>query len=217
MIKIGTRKIIIFLIALLALICITSCAKRSLVKIKPVKKGKVGEEYVVQKSVNKTPKWIDDPEFQVIKEKRVKYIIVKADVSDYKDKRACERIAEGELRKKVAEGIKTLVYSQFKEAISGTKATTTETYESNVETVANSIPVIGLIVTDTYWEKIQRIKSENEVEYLYRVIKKGKMPYENYVNARDNAWRDSIAQAKNDIEKKELEEALSNVKSRDAE
>jgi len=209
--------IIIIITVFLSVIYLSSCAKKSLVKVKPVKKGRVGEEFIVQKSSDKTPKWIDEPEFQVVKEKREKFVVVKADVSDYKDKRAAERIAEGEIRKKVAEGIKTLVFSQFKDAMSGTSQTTTESFESYIETVADNIAVVGLIVTDTYWEKIQRIKSENELEYIYRVAKRAKMPYENYTNARDNAWREVIERAKSDKDKEALEKILKNMKTSDAE
>lgn len=202
------RAVVVPMVSLFLLVFFVSCSKKSLVDVKPVKKGKVGEEFLVQKSADKTPKWLDDPEFQVIKEKRQKFIVVSADISNYKDKRAAERIAEGELRKKVAEGIKTLVESQFREAMTGSTGSYSETFESYVETVARDIPVVGLVVTDTYWEKIQRIKSENEVEYVYRVVRRGRMPYENYANARDNAWEQVRARLATEEERQQLEKLL---------
>lgn len=207
----------ILVVLTLSLLYFTSCAKKSLVKTKPVKKGRVGEEFIIQRSSEKVPDWVNDPEFQVVKEKKEKFIVVKADISDYKEQRAAERIAEGELRKKVAEGIKTLVDSQFREAMAGTSETFSESFESYVEVVANDIPVIGLVVTDTYWEKIQKIKAENEVEYVYRVLKRARMPYENYVNARDNAWNEVLTKAKTDEEKEELNKLITNMKGRDEE
>jgi len=199
--------ILLLILGLLTAVLMSSCASKSLVKIKPVKKAKVGEEFVVQKSSDKTPKWVEGPEFQVIKERRQKFIVVKVDLS-HKDRRAAERLAEGELRKRVAEGIKTLVESQFKEALAGTQESYSESFKSYVATVAKNIPVVGLIVTDTYWEKIERVKSKNEVEYYYRVVKRAKMPYENYIKARDKAWNDVIAQSKNESEQAELEKLI---------
>ncbi len=204
----------IILIGVLFLV-IFSCADKSLVKVRPVKKAKIGEEFIVQKS-SKTPKWINDPEFQVVKIKREKYIIVKADVSA-KDRRAAERLAEGELRKRIAEGIKTLVESQFREAMSGSESSYSENFQSYVATVSKGVPVIGFIVTDTYWEKIERIKSKNEVEYYYRVVKRGRMPYKNYIEARDKAWKDVLAGIKNEEERAELEKLLNAMKKEDVE
>jgi len=195
---------------------LASCSKKSLVDVKPVKKAKVGEEFVVQKSESKTPKWTENPEFQIVKEKGEKFIYVTAEIYGQKEKRAAERIAESELRKKIAEGIKTLVQSQFGEAIKGTNETYSESFNSYVVTVAENVPVVGLVVTDTYWEKIQRIKSESEVEYIYRVIKRGKMPYNNYKAARDMAWQDVIDRAANEDEKQELRRLVEEMKREDA-
>ncbi len=203
-------------VVLLLLASIASCSKKSLVEVKPVKKAKVGEEFVVQKSESRTPKWTEDPEFQVVKEKGEKFIYVKAEIYGQKDKRAAERIAESELRKKIAEGIKTLVQSQFGEAMKGTNEAYSESFSSYVVTVAENVPVVGLIVTNTYWEKIQRIKSENEVEYIYRVIKRGEMPYNNYIAARDKAWQDVIDRAANEDEKQELRRLVEEMKREDA-
>lgn len=204
------------LVSLLLVFLFTSCAQKSLVKVRPVKKAKIGEEFVVQKSTEKTPKWLSDPEFQVIKEKRQKFVVIKVDVAQ-NDRRAAERIAEGELRKRVAEGIKTLVESQFKEALSGTQESYSESFKSYVGTVASNIPVVGLIVTDTYWEKIQKVKSKDEVTYYYRVVKRAKMPYENYINARNKAWQDVLAQSQNESERKTLEKLVETMKKEEAE
>ena len=207
--------VIVFLISIAALV-LNSCAEKSLVKVRPVKKAKVGEEFIVQKSSKKTPKWVDEPEFQIVKIKREKFIVVKADVSA-KDRRAAERIAEGELRKRIAEGIKTLVESQFREAMSGTQEEYSENFQSYVATVSKSVPVIGFIVTDTYWEKIEKVKSKNEVEYYYRVVKRGRMPYKNYLEARDKAWKDVLEGIKNDEEKAVLEKLISAMEKGESE
>lgn len=208
-------KNLIFVILLMFLLAfLFSCAEKSLVKVRPPKKARVGEEFVVQRSTDKEPKWINDPEFQVVKEKRQKFIVVKVDVS-HADRRAAERIAEGELRKRIAEGIQTLVNSQFKEAMQGTDTGYSSTFESYVETVAKEVPVVGLIVTDTYWEKIQRIKSEKEVEYYYRVLKRGKMPYENYISSRDAALKNLLAKIENKTEREELEKIAERIKKQD--
>ncbi len=207
--------IIVFMISIAALV-LNSCAEKSLVKVRPVKKAKVGEEFIVQKSSKKTPKWVDEPEFQIVKIKREKFIVVKADVSA-KDRRAAERIAEGELRKRIAEGIKTLVESQFREAMSGTQEEYSENFQSYVATVSKSVPVIGFIVTDTYWEKIEKVKSKNEVEYYYRVVKRGRMPYKNYLEARDKAWKDVLEGIKNDEEKAALEKLISAMEKGESE
>ncbi|MGQ9616851.1 MAG: hypothetical protein ACUVWJ_10690 [Spirochaetota bacterium] len=200
----------------ISLILFSSCSRKSLVEVKTPKRGKVGEEYIVQQSPSKTPKWVEDPEFQVKKEKGEKLIYVIADISEYKDKRAAERIAEGELRKKIAEGIKTLVQSQFGEVMKGTQDEYKESFESYVLTVAENVAVVGLVVTDTYWEKIERIKSEKEVEYIYRVVKRGKMPYKNYVTARDKAWDDVLKGISREDEKQELRRLIEEMKRADA-
>jgi len=200
----------VVVVFLLSSVFLASCSKKSLVEVKPVKKAKVGEEFVVQKSESKTPKWTEDPEFQVVKEKGEK------EIYGQKEKRAAERIAESELRKKIAEGIKTLVQSQFGEAMKGTNETYSESFNSYVVTVAENIPVVGLIVTNTYWEKIQRVKSENEVEYIYRVIKRGKMPYNNYAAARDKAWQDVINRAATEDEKQQLRRLVEEMKQGDS-
>lgn len=199
---------------LFSLFYMTSCAKKSLVKTEKVKKGRVGEEQVVEKSTERVPKWAFDPEFQVVKEKGEKFIIVKVDIAD-KDRRAAERIAEGELKKRVAEGTKTLVNSQFVEALSGTDETFSQSFKSYVGTVADNVPVVGLIVTDTYWEKIQRVKSKDEVEYYYRIVKRAQMPYANYADARDNAWKEVLQKAETDREREELLKLIENMKSGD--
>ncbi len=201
---------------LISLVMLASCSRKSLVDVKPVKKAKVGEEFVVQKSESKTPKWTEDPEFQVVKEKGDKVIYVTAEIYGQKEKRAAERIAESDLRKKIAEGIKTLVQSQFGEAMGGTNETYSESFNSYVVTVAENVPVVGLIVTETYWEKIQRVKSENEVEYIYRVIKRGKMPYNNYADARDKAWQDVIDRAATEDEKQQLRRLVEEMKREDS-
>jgi len=206
----------VVVVFLLSSVFLASCSKKSLVEVKPVKKAKVGEEFVVQKSESKTPKWTEDPEFQVVKEKGEKVIYVTAEIYGQKEKRAAERIAESELRKKIAEGIKTLVQSQFGEAMKGTNETYSESFNSYVVTVAENIPVVGLIVTNTYWEKIQRVKSENEVEYIYRVIKRGKMPYNNYTAARDKAWQDVINRAATEDEKQQLRRLVEEMKQGDS-
>lgn len=210
------RKSSVFKAACLLIIIVVaaglfSCARKSLVKVKAPKKGRVGEEYIVQKS-SRTPRWVDNPDFDVIKEKGKKFIVVKADIYGYPNKRAAERIAEGELRKKVAEGIRTLVQSQFQEALAGTQQSFTQSFESYVVTVADNIPVVGLVVTDTYWEKIQRIKSKNEVEYVYRVLRRARMPYQNYIEARDNAWEQVLQRQENEAERQKLEKIVNNMK-----
>ena len=205
------KPILLMAVVILFSFLISSCAEKSLIKVKSPKKAKIGEEFVVQKSSSKTPKWIDEPEFQIVKIKREKYLVVKVDVSA-KDRRAAERLAEGELRKRVAEGIKTLVESQFSEAMRGTQETYSENFQSYVATVANTVPVVGLIVTDTYWEKIERVKSKNEVEYYYRVVKKARMPYKNYVESRDRAMQNVIASAQNESDRAALEKLIERIK-----
>jgi len=205
------KPILLMVVVILVSFLISSCAEKSLIKVKSPKKAKIGEEFVVQKSSSKTPKWIDEPEFQIVKIKREKYLVVKVDVSA-KDRRAAERLAEGELRKRVAEGIKTLVESQFSEAMRGTQETYSENFQSYVATVANTVPVVGLIVTDTYWEKIERVKSKNEVEYYYRVVKKARMPYKNYVESRDRAMQNVIASAQNESDRAALEKLIERIK-----
>ncbi len=209
-------RIAVSAVFLLSAVFLASCSRKSLVDVQPVKKAKVGEEFVVQKSESKTPKWTGGPEFQVVKEKGEKFIYVTAEVYGQKEKRAAERIAESELRKKIAEGIKTLVQSQFGEAMKGTNETYSESFNSYVVTVAENVPVVGLVVTNTYWEKIQRVKSENEVEYIYRVIKRGKMPYNNYIEARDRAWQDVIDRAATEDEKQQLRKLVEEMKREDA-
>jgi len=204
--------IIMGFIFILSFLYLSSCAKKSLVKVEPVKKkGKTGEEFIIQRSSDKIPKWAFDPEFQVVKEKKDRFIVVKVDISNL-DRRAAERIAEGELRKRVAEGIKTLVDSQFREALTGTDTTFSQSFESYLETVANNVGVVGLMVTDTYWEKVQRFKSEKEVEYYYRVLKQARMPYENYISARDNALKNELSKVQNEQERKNLEKLIENLK-----
>lgn len=205
-------KVALFWVLGISVVFLSSCSKKSLVDVRTPKRAKVGEEFIVQQSPEKTPKWVGDPEFQVTKEKGEKLIYVIADISEYKDKRAAERIAEGELRKKIAEGIKTLVQSQFGEVMKGTQDVYKESFESYVLTVAENVAVVGLVVTDTYWEKIQRIKSENEVEYIYRVMKRAKMPYENYTTARDKAWNDVLEGMARDDEKQELRRLIAEMK-----
>jgi hypothetical protein len=202
-------------IIIVVLIVLASCAERRLVtQNKPVKRGKVGEEFVIQQSENRVPKWAVGPDFQVVKEKREKFIVVTCDIS-HKERRAAERIAEGELRKRVAEGTKTLVDSQFREALTGTSDTFSQTFASYVETVANNVPVVGMMVTDTYWEKIQRVKGKKDFEYYYRVVKRAKMPYNNYADARDKAWQDVLTKTQTEEERRELEKLIKNMKSAD--
>lgn len=209
LIKMGTVMTLLFI-----LIYGASCAKRSLIKEEPVKRGKPGEEFIVQRSDPQAPRWVFDEEFQVTKEKREKLIYVLVDIQ-HKDRRAAERIAEGELRKRVAEGIKTLVDSQFREALTGTDTTFSQAFESYVATVADNVPVVGLIVTDTYWEKIKKFKTRKEAEYFYRIVKRAKMPYENYVKSRDKAWQDVLSNVQNQIEREELNRLLENMKRGD--
>jgi hypothetical protein len=200
---------------LLAVFALSSCSRKSVIDVKQPKKRNVGEEFVVQSNPEKEPKWTKDDEFEVKKEKREKVIYVIAEVSDQKDKRAGERLAEAELRRKIAEGIETLVQSQFQDAMSGTADTYREAFESYLVVVAENVSVVGLIVTDTYWEKIQRIKSVEEVEYYYRVIKRGKMPYQNYVTARDQAWQDVLNRVTTEQEREELQRLIAEMKAWD--
>ena len=211
------KRIVTIVIALLLLtiFVLSSCSNKSVVDMREPKKKNVGEEFVVQSKPDKEPKWTKDGEFEVVREKRNKVIYVIAEASDQKDKRAGERLAEAELRRKIAEGIETLVQSQFQDAMSGTPDTYRESFESYLVVVAENVSVVGLIVTDTYWEKIQRIKSVEEVEYYYRVIKRGKMPYENYVTARDQAWQDVLDRVTTDQEREELQRLIAEMKTWD--
>jgi hypothetical protein len=194
---------------------IQSMAKKSITNVEPVhKKGKAGEENVIEKSDKKVPKWVFDKEFEVVKEKGEKVIYVRVDTSN-KDRRAAERLAEGELRKRVAEGIKTLVDSQFKEAMSGTETSFSESFESYIGTVADKVPVVGLIMTDTYWEKVQKFISKKEFEVYFRVVKRAKMPYVNYLKSRDNAWQEVINEQQTDKEKEDLQQIIDNMKKGD--
>ena len=213
-----TRKSIVTIVItvlLLAIFTLSSCSKKSVVDVREPKKKNVGEEFVIQSKPDKEPKWTKDEEFEVEREQRQKVIYVIAEVSDQKDKRAGERLAEAELRRKIAEGIETLVQSQFQDAMSGTADTYREAFESYLVVVAENVSVVGLIVTDTYWEKIQRIKSVEEVEYYYRVIKRGKMPYTNYVTARDQAWQDVLDRVTIDQEREELQRLIAEMKTWD--
>ena len=212
--RITIIKITVVMIFLSSLFYLASCAKKTLTKVEPVKRGKAGEEVVIERSDEKMPKWVYDEEFQVVKEKRQKFVVVLTDIQ-HKDRRAAERIAEGDLKKRVAEGIKTLVDSQFREALTGTDQTFSQTFESYIETVAINVPVIGLVVTDTYWEKVQRFKTKKEVEYFYRVVKRAKMPYENYANSRDKAWQEVLDNTDNEKEREELSKLIANMKSGD--
>jgi hypothetical protein len=200
---------------LLAIFALSSCSRKSVIDVKEPKKRNVGEEFVVQSNPDREPKWTKDDEFEVKREQREKVIYIIAEVSDQKDKRAGERLAEAELRRKIAEGIETLVQSQFQDALSGTQDTYKEAFESYLVVVAENVSVVGLIVTDTYWEKIQRIKSVEEVEYYYRVIKRGKMPYENYVTARDQAWQDVLDRVTTEQEREELQRLIAEMKTWD--
>lgn len=204
-------KIMVLAVLLLSLLYLTSCAKKTLTRVEPVKRGKPGEEVVIERSDSKMPKWVYDPEFQVIKEKRQKFVVILSDVQ-HKERRAAERIAEGDLKKRVAEGVKTLVNSQFKEALAGTDQTYSQRFESYVVTVANNVPVVGLIVTDTYWEKVQRFKTKKEVEYFYRVVKRAEMPYDNYVNSRNKAWQDVLRGVEDEREREELSKLIESMK-----
>ena len=213
-----TRKSIVTIVIpalFLVIFVLSSCSKKSVVDVREPKKKNVGEEYVVQSNPDKEPKWTRDDEFEVVREQRQKVIYVIAEASEQKDKRAGERIAEAELRRKIAEGIETLVQSQFQDAMSGTADSYREAFESYLVVVAENVSVVGLIVTDTYWEKIQRIKSVEEVEYYYRVIKRGKMPYENYVTARDQAWQDVLDRVSTEQEREELQRLIAEMKTWD--
>lgn len=203
-------------IVLLTVFSLSACSKRSVIDVQKPKKGNVGEEFVVQSNPNKEPKWTRDQEFEIKKENREKVIYVIAEASQQKDKRAAERLAEAELRRKIAEGIETLVQSQFQDAMAGRSDTFRESFESYLVVVAENVSVVGLIVTDTYWEKIQRIKSLEEVEYYYRVLKRGKMPYENYVTARDQAWQDVLDRVTTVQEREELQQLITEMKAWDA-
>jgi hypothetical protein len=210
-----TTMTVILTVSLLSLFVVTSCAKKSLVKTeKPPRRTRVGEEVIVERSDSKVPRWAFAPEFDIVREKGQKFIYVKSDISD-KDRRAAERIAEGDLRKRVAEGIKTLVNSQFVEAMSGTEETFSQSFESYVATVADNVAIVGLQVTDTYWEKVQRTKSKDEVEYIYRIVKRARMPYGNYVSARDKAWEDFVVKAETDEEREELNKLIASMKQAD--
>ena len=203
-------KITCIVALLFSLLYLASCAKKTLTKVEPVKRGKPGEEVVIERSDSKMPKWVYDPEFQVKKQKRQKFVVVLSDVQ-HKERRAAERIAEGDLKKRVAEGVKTLVNSQFKEALTGTDQTYSQRFESYVVTVANNVPVVGLIVTDTYWEKVQRFKTKKEVEYFYRVVKRAEMPYDHYVNSRNKAWQDVLKGIEDKREREELNKLIENM------
>ena len=208
-------KIGMLLFALVFLLLLGSCASRkTLTQVERVKKGKAGEEVVIARSDKRMPKWVGDPEFEIKKEKGEKYVFVWSDVQ-HKERRVAERIAEGDMRKRIAEGIKTLVDSQFREALSGTDTTYEQAFQSYVETVANNIPVVGLIVTDTYWERVKRFKTKKQAEEFYRVVKRAKMPYVHYTNARDKAWRDVLEHTQNERERQELEVLIENMKSGD--
>ncbi len=206
---------VILTVTLLSLFVVTSCAKKSLVQTEKVpKRTKVGEEVIVERSDSRVPKWAFAPEFDIVKEKGQKFVYVISDISD-KDRRAAERIAEGDLKKRVAEGIKTLVNSQFVEALSGTNETFSQSFESYVATVSDNVAIVGLQVTDTYWEKVQRTKSKDEMEYFYRIVKRARMPYENYVSARDKAWEDFVVKAETDEEREELNKLIASMKQTD--
>ena len=207
---------VITAVALISVSSLSSCSKRSVIDVQKPKKGNVGEEFVVQSNPEKEPRWTKDQEFEITKENREKVIYVIAEVSQQKDKRAAERLAEAELRRKIAEGIETLVQSQFQDAMSGRPDTFRESFESYLVVVAENVSVVGLIVTDTYWEKIERIKSLEEVEYYYRVLKRGKMPYENYVTARDQAWQDVLDRVTTTQEREELQQLIADMKAWDS-
>jgi hypothetical protein len=191
------------------------CSKKSVVE--PVKKGKPGEEFVIQSSDRKPPRWTRGPEFDIKGRKSKKTILVTAEVYGPADLRAAQRLAESDLRRKVAEGIKTLVQSQFQEALAGSGKAGSERFESYVVTVADNVPVVGLVVTETYWEKIQRVKAKGQFEYVYRVYKRGSMPYAHYADARNKAWRDVVERRSGESERELLRELVEDMMQRDAE
>lgn len=203
------------LMMLAAALAVSACSKKSLVDVQPAKKTSPGEEYVVQRSDRKAPRWTSGPEFELDKEKGTTYILVTAEVYGPGDRRAAERLAESELRRKIAEGVKTLVQSQFQEALAAAGGAYTESFRSHLVTVAENVPVVGLVVTGTYWEKIQRVVAKDQAEYLYRVYKRGRMPYAKYTAARDRAWQDVLERRAVEGEREQLRALIEEMKARE--
>ncbi|MFW6180740.1 MAG: hypothetical protein ACOC8N_03240 [Spirochaetota bacterium] len=200
---------------LAAVLALTACSKKSLVDVQPARKTSPGEEYVVQRSERKAPRWTSGPEFELDKKKGTTYILVTAEVYGPGDRRAAERLAESELRRKIAEGVKTLVQSQFQDALAAAGGEYTERFRSYVVTVAENVPVVGLVVTGTYWEKIQRVVSKEQVEYVYRVYKRGRMPYDHYTAARDRAWQEVLERRAAESEREQLRALVEEMKARE--
>jgi hypothetical protein len=53
------------------------------------------------------------------------------------------------------------------------------------------------------------------MEYVYRVYKRGKMPYTNYTAARDQAWQGVLERRATEDEREQLRALIEEMRSRD--
>lgn len=190
------KKIGLILFSALLLLGIASCGPKE-VKETPPPPQPVPEEveakrikiYVIQKSEDPTPVWVNK-RWELGKDELGRKVIYLAVEGQRNTKEKAEIDAESKKIARLAELIKQVATREFAVAKSGMLNDETELdayFEETIAAVSKNVNISGAMNVADYWEYIQETQGSDSKTY-YRFVKRYAMDYDQYQKAVNNAW-----------------------------
>ena len=145
--------------------------------------------YVIQKSEDPTPTWVNK-RWELGKDELGRKVIYLAVEGQRNTKEKAEIDAESKKIARLSELIKQVATREFAVAKSGMLNDETELdayFEETIAAVSKNVNISGAMNVADYWEYIQETQGSDSKTY-YRFVKRYAMDYDQYQKALNNAW-----------------------------
>lgn len=145
--------------------------------------------YVIQKSEDPTPVWVNK-RWELGKDELGRKVIYLAVEGQRNTKEKAEIDAESKKIARLSELIKQVATREFAVAKSGMLNDETELdayFEETIAAVSKNVNISGAMNVADYWEYIQETQGSDSKTY-YRFVKRYAMDYDQYQKALNNAW-----------------------------
>jgi hypothetical protein len=145
--------------------------------------------YVIQKSEDPTPVWVNK-RWELGKDELGRKVIYLAVEGQRNTKEKAEIDAESKKIARLSELIKQVATREFAVAKSGMLNDETELdayFEETIAAVSKNVNISGAMNVADYWEYIQETQGSASKTY-YRFVKRYAMDYDQYQKALNNAW-----------------------------
>ncbi len=146
--------------------------------------------YVIQKSEDPTPVWVNR-RWEIGKDELNRKVIFLSVEGQRNTKEKAEIDAESKKIARLSELIKQVATREFAVAKSGMLNDETELdayFEETIAAVSKNVNISGAMNVADYWEYIQETQGGSSKTY-YRYVKRYAMDYDQYQKAVNNAWK----------------------------